>query len=126
MTIYGIIIASMIITVTMLHRHEFASNEKGIHFWKPLSSTLMTFLLLASFFQEDSFRTEYTLSLLIGILLSFGGDMSLMFMNRSKKPLKSVWFFFLRGTSPMQLHLHGSADFTVRTGSVEPFFLFQG
>lgn len=97
MIIYGIIIASMIITVTMLHRHEFASNEKGIHFWKPLSSTLMTFLLLASFFRADSFRTEYTLSLLIGILLSFGGDMSLMFMNRSKKAFKIGLVLFLAG-----------------------------
>ena len=97
MITYAIIIGLMLITVTMLHRHEFAENEKGIHFWKPLSSTLMTLLLLASFLRVDSFRADYTLALLIGIILCFGGDMALMFMNKSKKAFKIGLVLFLLG-----------------------------
>lgn len=97
MITYAIIIGLMIITVTMLLRHEFAENEKGIHFWKPLSSTLMTLLLLASFLRSDFFRADYTLALLIGILLCFGGDMALMFMNKSKKAFKIGLVLFLLG-----------------------------
>ncbi len=54
----------------------------------------MTCVLLIAFFQGECARAEYTLALLAGILLCFGGDMALMFMNRSKKA-------FQRGPGPL-------------------------
>lgn len=97
MMLYVIIIGLMLVTVTMLHRHEFAGNQKGIYFWKPLSSMLMTCVLLTAFFLGDCARMEYTLALLGGMLLCFGGDMALMFMNKSKKAFRAGLVLFLLG-----------------------------
>ena len=97
MILYGVVAGLMLITVTMLHRHEFAGEEKGIHLWKPLSSTLMTGILLIAFFRGECARMEFTLAILAGILLCFGGDMALMFMNRSKKAFRIGLVLFLLG-----------------------------
>lgn len=97
MILYGTVVALMAVTVIMLHRHEFAGNEKGIHLWKPLSSALMTCVLLIAFFRGECARAEYTLALLAGVLLCFGGDMALMFMNRSKKAFRIGLVLFLLG-----------------------------
>ena len=97
MLIYGIIIGLMFITVSMLHKYEFAGEEKGIHFWKPLSSTLMTLILLSAFLRGECSRNEYTFAILAGIILCFGGDMALMFMNKSKKAFKIGLVLFLLG-----------------------------
>ncbi len=97
MILYWVVIGCMVITVTLLHRSEFAGDEKGIHLWKPLSSTLMTAVLLIAFFRGECSRAEYTLALLAGMLLCFGGDMALMFMNRSKKAFRIGLVLFLLG-----------------------------
>ena len=97
MILYWVVIGCMVITVTLLHRSEFAGDEKGIHLWKPLSSTLMTAVLLLAFFRGECSRAEYTLALLAGMLLCFGGDMALMFMNRSKKAFRIGLVLFLLG-----------------------------
>ena len=97
MILYWVVIGLMVITVTLLHRSEFAGDEKGIRLWKPLSSTLMTAVLLLAFFRGECSRAEYTLALLGGMLLCFGGDMALMFMNRSKKAFRIGLVLFLLG-----------------------------
>ena len=91
------VIAVMAVVLVLLHRAEFAGDRKGIYIFKPIASTLMTAVLLMSFFREGCFRTGYTLALLAGMLLCFGGDMALMFMNSSKKAFRIGLVLFLLG-----------------------------
>jgi len=91
------VLAVMAVVLIMLHRAEFSGDQKGIYMFKPVSSVLMTAVLLMSFLREGCFRTEYTLALLAGMVLSFGGDMALMFMNASKKAFRIGLVLFLLG-----------------------------
>ncbi|MBN2051385.1 MAG: lysoplasmalogenase [Spirochaetales bacterium] len=95
--IYGILVVALIFTVSMLLRHEFALNDRGIFLWKPLSSTLMTVILLAAFFRADPSDSTYTLALLPGVLLCFGGDMALMFTKKSSRAFLIGLVLFLLG-----------------------------
>jgi uncharacterized membrane protein YhhN len=101
---------ALTVTVIFLLRCEFAKNEYGIHIWKPLSSSLMTLVLLSSLLRGDCARPAYTLWLLSGILLCFGGDMALMFMASSKKAFKIGLVLFLLG------HVAYSLTLTVFNG----------
>ncbi len=91
------VLAVMAVVLIMLHRAEFSGDQKGIYMFKPVSSVLMTAVLLMSFLREGCFRTEYTLALLAGMVLSFCGDMALMFMNASKKAFRIGLVLFLLG-----------------------------
>ncbi len=91
------VLVVMTVVLILLHRAEFSGDQKGIYMFKPVSSTLMTAVLLISFLREGCYRTEYTLALLAGMLLCFGGDMALMFMNASKKAFRIGLVLFLLG-----------------------------
>jgi uncharacterized membrane protein YhhN len=83
--------------LVLLHRAEFAGNQRGIYMTKPVCSTLMVVVLLLSLHPAACGRWQYTLALLVGMLLSFGGDMALMFMNTSKKAFRIGLVLFLLG-----------------------------
>lgn len=91
------VLVLMTVAVILLLRAEFSGDQKGIYLFKPFSSMLMTSVLLMSFLRDGCYRTDYTLALLAGILLSFGGDMALMFMNASKKAFRIGLVLFLLG-----------------------------
>jgi uncharacterized membrane protein YhhN len=91
------VLVLMTVVVIFLHRAEFSGDQKGIYIFKPISSTLMTSVLLMSFLRDGCYRTDYTLALLAGMLLSFGGDMALMFMKASKKAFRIGLVLFLLG-----------------------------
>jgi uncharacterized membrane protein YhhN len=89
--------ALVALVVAFLLRAEFAGSKKGIYVWKPIASTLMTAVLLLSFAGPGGYRTGYTLALLAGMALCFGGDMALMFMDESKKAFRIGLGLFLLG-----------------------------
>ncbi len=90
-------LAALAVSVILLLRAEFSGDTRGIYAFKPIASALMTLTLLLSFLVEGGYRTEYTLSLLIGMVFCFGGDMALMFMNVSKKAFRAGLVLFLLG-----------------------------
>lgn len=105
-----VLIAVMTVIVVLLHRAEFSKDQRGIYTFKPVASTLMTAVLLFSFMRNGCYRCEYTLALLAGMLLSFGGDMALMFMNSSAKAFRIGLVLFLLG------HVGYIVVFTVFSG----------
>lgn len=108
------VLAVMAVVLIMLHRAEFSGDQKGIYMFKPVSSALMTAVLLMSFLREGCFRAEYTLALLAGMVISFGGDMALMFMNTSKKAFRIGLVLFLLG------HIAYIVVFTLFSGFQKP------
>ncbi len=108
--IYGLPIALLTLTVILLLRGEFALDDKHIRLWKPLSSGLMTVILLLAYFRGAHSDPTYILALLPGILLCFGGDMALMFMRRSAAAFRVGLLLFLLG------HVAYSITFTAFSG----------
>ncbi len=104
------ILALMAVVLVLLHRAEFACDRRGILIFKPIASSLMTLTLLLSFTRAGCYRSDYTLALMAGMLLCFGGDMALMFMNSSKKAFRVGLVLFLLG------HVAYSAVFTRFSG----------
>lgn len=82
MTGYGIIIALLFVTVILLIRAEFADKRKQIYLFKPISTTLLIMVAVLSFVIPSVYNEKYTLAILIALLLSFGGDIALMFKSR--------------------------------------------
>ncbi len=90
---YGIAIVTLAIFVVLLIRAEFAENAKLIYLYKPVSSAILVAILFLSMIRPGCYRTEYTLALMSGILLSFCGDVALMF--KSKAAFKTGLAFFI-------------------------------
>jgi uncharacterized membrane protein YhhN len=92
----AIALGALAVAVAFLLRAEFAGDRKGIFIFKPIASASMTAVLLSSLAVPGG-RAEYALALLPGMLLCFGGDMALMFMDRSKKAFRVGLALFLLG-----------------------------
>jgi uncharacterized membrane protein YhhN len=103
------VLVVMTVSVGFLLRAEFAGDDRGIRAFKPISSALMTAILLMSLLRGGS-RAEYTFALLPGMLLAFAGDMALMFQARSKAAFKAGLALFLA------CHLAYAAAFTAFAG----------
>ena len=68
----------LIVTVALLIRAEFRSEKRQTYFFKPLS-TLLVILVAALSFSAPNAQAGYTVGILVGLLLSLGGDVALMF-----------------------------------------------
>ena len=66
------------VTVFSLIRAEFRSDKRRIYFLKPLS-TLLVILVAALSFSTPGVKVGYTTGVLVGLILSLGGDVALMF-----------------------------------------------
>jgi uncharacterized membrane protein YhhN len=66
------------VTVTLLVRAEFRSERRQVYVWKPLSTLLVILVALLSLLQANA-DLGYTLGITLGLLLSLGGDIALMF-----------------------------------------------
>jgi len=66
------------VAVLLLIRAEFRSAQRQIYFLKPLS-TLLVILVAALSFSTSAVKGGYTTGILIGLILSLGGDVALMF-----------------------------------------------
>jgi uncharacterized membrane protein YhhN len=72
------------LSVTLLVHARLRSNQGRIYFFKPLS-TLLVILVAALSFTRPAVQFEYTTWIIVGLSLSLGGDVALMFRS-------SGWF----------------------------------
>jgi uncharacterized membrane protein YhhN len=68
----------LVVTVTLLIRAEFRSDRQQVYFWKPLSTVLVIAVALLSFLTPNV-SASFTLWVTVGLILSLGGDVALMF-----------------------------------------------
>jgi len=68
----------LVVTVTLYVRAKLRSNEGQIFFFKPLSTLLVILVALLSF-TTPGVQPVYTIWIVVGLVLSLGGDVALMF-----------------------------------------------
>ena len=97
----------IVVTVSLLIRAEFRSEQRQIFLFKPLSTLLMILVAALSFLTPNA-NVGYTVGILIGLLLSLGGDVALMFPSGKAFLLGLV--IFLLG------HVAYAVTFTLANG----------
>jgi uncharacterized membrane protein YhhN len=75
------IIPLLVISVSFLVWSEISKKKTGIYIAKPISTILVIIACLLSLFDIES-STPFTLSILSGLLFSFGGDLALMYQEK--------------------------------------------
>lgn len=83
----------LVVTVTLLVWAEFRSAQTQIYFFKPVSTLLLILIALLSFL-APGVKPAYTLGIALGLVLSLGGDVALMFKS-SKAFLIGLVLFLL-------------------------------
>ena len=71
----------LIITVTLLIRAEFHRDKRQIYLWKPLSTLLVIAVALLSLLTPGAV-VAFTCWITVGLVLSLGGDIALMFDSK--------------------------------------------
>lgn len=92
MIVVNSIIIVLAILVVLLIRAELQNKRKQIYFFKPVATLSVISLVALSFFME-TVNMLYSSGIMIGLLFSFGGDISLMF--KTKKGFMIGLVFFL-------------------------------
>lgn len=82
------------ITVFFLIRAEMLKKGRQIYVWKPISTLLVIVVALLSFREPVQNRT-YIAGVLVGLLLSFGGDVALMFQQDRRAFMVGLGLFLL-------------------------------
>ncbi len=77
-----LLIPLVAISVCLLIRAEFRAEQRQIFVFKPLS-TLLVILIAALSLQAPGVETGYAAGVLVGLVLSPGGDVALMFPARA-------------------------------------------
>lgn len=95
------------VTVSLLVRAEFRSDQGQIFFFKPISTLLVILVALLSFTTPGA-QPAYALWITMGLVLSLGGDVALMFRS-SRAFLVGLVLFLLA-------HVVYSIAFTVPNG----------
>jgi uncharacterized membrane protein YhhN len=95
------------ITVTLLVRAEFQGNRRQRYIFKPLSTLLVIVVALLSFLTPHV-NAAFALGITLGLVLSMGGDVALMFES-SRAFLVGLVLFLLA-------HVAYSIVFTVFNG----------
>lgn len=75
------VIPFVVVDVFFLIRAELAQRTRQIYTLKPLATLLVIAVALLSFW-EPAYNRTYSVGVLIGLLLSLGGDVALMFSDR--------------------------------------------
>lgn len=81
----------LILTVSLLVRAEFLERRRQVYFFKPLS-TLLVIIAAGTSLLEPTRNLWYTVGVLIGLVLSLGGDVALMFEGRKAFVIGLVLF----------------------------------
>lgn len=68
----------LVITVSLLVRAEFKGDRRQVYIFKPLSTLLVIVTALLSLLTPDA-QPPFTLWVTLGLVLSLGGDVALMF-----------------------------------------------
>jgi uncharacterized membrane protein YhhN len=97
----------LLVAVVLLVRAEFEGKQKQIYTWKPLSTLLVIVVAVLSFL-TPGVQTWYTSLVLLGLCLSLGGDVALMF--QSDKAFRIGLLLFLLA------HIVYAIAFTVPNG----------
>ncbi len=84
----------LIVTVFFLIRAELAEKKRQIYILKPISTLTVIAVALLSFLKPAQNQT-YAVGVLLGLLLSFGGDMALMFQESRKAFVVGLVLFLL-------------------------------
>lgn len=100
-------IPSLAVTVTLLVRAKFRSDQRAVFVFKPLSTLLVISVALLSFL-APGMQPSFTLCITLGLVLSLGGDVALMFES-SKAFVIGLVLFLLA-------HVVYSIAFTVPNG----------
>jgi uncharacterized membrane protein YhhN len=74
------LIPFLVIAVFLLIRAEMLNERRQIYVFKPISTLMVIAAALLSFL-EPSHNQMYTIGVLVGLLLSLGGDVALMFQE---------------------------------------------
>jgi uncharacterized membrane protein YhhN len=82
----------LIVTVFFLIRAGFLKNQRQIYIFKPVSTLLVIAVALLSLLEPGQNLT-YTIGVLTGLFLSFGGDVALMFQENRKAFMLGLIFF---------------------------------
>ena len=97
----------LLLTVPLLVRAELKRNQGQIHILKPLSTLLVIAVSLLSLLTSSA-QLDFTLWITLGLVLSLGGDVALMFESRRAFLIGLVLFLLT--------HLAYSFAFTVLNG----------
>jgi uncharacterized membrane protein YhhN len=95
------------VTVTLLVRAEFKHLQQQVYLLKPISTLAVIGMALLSFL-TPSVQPSFTLGITVGLALSLGGDVALMFKS-SKAFLTGLVLFLLA-------HIVYTISFTVPNG----------
>lgn len=82
------------VTVTILIWAEFANRRHLVYVSKPLS-TLLVIAAAALAFLDPAHNPTYTIGALVGLILSLGGDVALMFHESRKAFMVGLVLFLL-------------------------------
>jgi uncharacterized membrane protein YhhN len=84
----------LVVIVFLLVRAEILNKRRQIYVFKPIS-TLMVGAIAWLSFLEPSRNQVYTIGVLVGLLLSFGGDVALMFPENRRAFAVGLGLFLL-------------------------------
>lgn len=82
MKVFIMIVPLLVISVSLLVWFEITKKKTGIYITKPISTILVMITCIFSLFDTGS-CVPFTLSILVGLLFSFGGDLALMFQEKA-------------------------------------------
>jgi uncharacterized membrane protein YhhN len=88
------LIFPLAITVFFLIRAEFRKDQRQIQMFKPISTSLLIIVAVLSFW-ESRINLTYSIGVLVGLALCFGGDMALMFQSNRKAFMLGLVLFLL-------------------------------
>jgi uncharacterized membrane protein YhhN len=84
----------LILTVAILVRAEILLKRRQIYVFKPISTLLVIAIAVLSF-REPAYNPTYSIGVLVGLALSFGGDLALMFQEKRKAFTLGLGLFLL-------------------------------
>ena len=118
MPVYIPIVVVLAVLVPVLVYFEIKAQKRPIYVIKPVCTLLIITAALLSLTLPGHSET-YTLSIVVGLLLSLGGDISLMFQEHKKPFMVGLVFFLLA-------HVVYGIVFLKFAGVTSTFYIFGG
>ena len=119
----------LVITVSLLVRAQFRKSLQQVYLFKPLSTLLVLVVALLSF-TTAGVQPAFTLGITLGLVLSMGGDVALMFKTGKAFLLGLILFllahivYSIVFTVPNGFHPQDLATAAVLLALAVPIYLF--